>query len=64
MLFGGGALGSGYAFGRAWEPSNGRWAVALMNADGSSHVIAQFNLGATAGFVVPPAVSESPIASQ
>jgi len=35
-----------------------------MNADGSFDVIAQFDLGARAGFVVPPAVSESPIASQ
>ncbi len=39
-----------------WEPANGRWAVALMNADGSSDVIAQVNLGARAGFVVPLAI--------
>ena len=56
-LIGGGAPGSGYAFGRAWEPSDGRWAVALMNADGSSDVIAQVDLGAKAGFVVPLSIT-------
>jgi hypothetical protein len=39
-----------------WEPSNGHWAVVLMNADGSTDVIAEVNLGAKAGFVAPLAV--------
>jgi len=34
------------------------------SGDGSSDVIVQFDLGARAGFFVPPAVSEPPIPSQ
>jgi len=40
-----------------WQPANGRWVVVLMNAAGSSDVIAQVNLGAKAGFVVPPSIN-------
>lgn len=29
-----------------WEPANGRWAVVLMNADGTPNVISEVNVGA------------------
>jgi len=41
----------------SWEPQDGRWAAVLMNADGTPGVIAEVNLGAKAGFVLPLAIS-------
>lgn len=39
-----------------WEPESGRWVAVLMNADGSPTVIAEVNVGAKAGFVLPLAI--------
>ncbi len=39
-----------------WTATSGRWAVALMNADGSPGVAAEATVGARAGFVLPLAV--------
>ena len=39
-----------------WEATSGRWSVVLMNADGRPGVIADVNVGARAGFVLPLAI--------
>ncbi|NNF55106.1 MAG: DUF4389 domain-containing protein [Acidimicrobiales bacterium] len=36
-----------------WEATSGRWAAALMNADGAPGLAADVNVGAKAGFVLP-----------
>jgi hypothetical protein len=40
-----------------WPASSGRWAVVVMNADGSPGVVADVNVGVRAGFVIPLAVT-------
>ena len=39
-----------------WEATSGRWAVVVMNADGSTGVTADANVGVKAGFVLPLAL--------
>lgn len=39
-----------------WEPASGRWAVVLMNADGTPGVISEVNIGAKSGLVLPLAI--------
>lgn len=39
-----------------WEATSGRWSAVLMNADGRPGVIADVNVGAKAGFVLPLAI--------
>ena len=36
-----------------WEATSGRWAAALMNADGAPGLAADVNVGAKAGFILP-----------
>ncbi len=36
-----------------WQATSGRWAAALMNADGAPGLAADVNVGAKAGFVLP-----------
>jgi hypothetical protein len=40
----------------AWDVAPGRWAVVVMNADGSAGIDAQLELGAKVGFLVPVGV--------
>lgn len=36
-----------------WEPASGRWSAVLMNADGTPDVVADVEVGAKSGFVLP-----------
>ena len=40
-----------------WEATSGSWSAVLMNADGSSGVVADVNVGAKAAFVLPLALT-------
>lgn len=40
-----------------WTLQSGRWAVVLMNVDGSPGVLADVNVGATADFILPLSIS-------
>jgi hypothetical protein len=40
----------------SWDVESGRWAVVVMNADGSAGVDARLELGAKVGFLVPAGV--------
>jgi hypothetical protein len=40
----------------SWDVAPGRWAVVVMNADGSAGIDAQLELGAKVGFLVPVGV--------
>jgi hypothetical protein len=40
-----------------WPASSGRWAVVVMNADGTPGVVADVNVGVRAGFIIPLAIT-------
>jgi hypothetical protein len=40
-----------------WSPTNGRWAVVIMNADGSANVTAAATVEIRAGFLLPLALT-------